>query len=271
VLAAVPAGASAAGTDALYVQNASSGTYDGTHLTLRGVAPVVTWFADRPERDAGVLPTRRAMTMLFDGQANPNAALDFAGSQLTGVVPLELSDPRYDPKAQTMRFRARKLKDLLGGDLSHRNDQVRKAKVPQRFGKVSLFIDDVDAVFNQSCQTTLVNSTSYELNAGGFSKWDTDSWDKSPSSDAVVGHNGGSITWSSAGGSFRGCSNAWTFTVLDGLTPTQVNVSITDPYKGDNSSTCTVGPPANFQYRCTRTKADSGTYDYIVSYTLSDS
>jgi hypothetical protein len=45
--------------DFLFVQNAKSMSYDkaGGKLTLLGISPVTIFFADRPERIAGNMPT----------------------------------------------------------------------------------------------------------------------------------------------------------------------------------------------------------------------
>jgi thioredoxin 1 len=130
--------------DALYVVNASSGSYDGRTLTLHGVAPTVAWFADRPQRATGVEPMRAVTTQLFgDRQASPNAALDLADEgELTGIAALKLSAPRYNARTRTLTYRATRLPSLATTKLGHLEAQRTQARVPRSFHAAALFIDD---------------------------------------------------------------------------------------------------------------------------------
>jgi hypothetical protein len=137
--AAAPATPSDA-VDALYVINTSGGSYDGHTLTLRGVAPSVAWFADRPARVSGVEGMAAATRQLFSG-ARPNAAFDIAGGD-DRVHAVTLSQPRYDVRSHTLRYRATALASLSSTKLAHLEERRTRAGVPRSFAAASLFIDD---------------------------------------------------------------------------------------------------------------------------------
>jgi hypothetical protein len=90
-------------TSFLFVQNAESVSFDkekGT-MTLKGVAPSMTFFADRPERAAGHVPTSHFVKMWSEGQDNfkadpPNANLSILGDNegATNIV-VELMNPQF--------------------------------------------------------------------------------------------------------------------------------------------------------------------------------
>ena len=68
--------------DALFVQSATAFSSDGGTITLHGVADSTVYFADRPRREIGHIPSRRFVE-LWDTGANsfaidpPNAVLSF--------------------------------------------------------------------------------------------------------------------------------------------------------------------------------------------------
>ncbi len=80
--------------DWLFLQSASSGTYDGSRLTLDGVVHTVA-FTDRPAREVTHV-TNDAFARAWDAGANsfaddpPNAALAYDVGDATGHAILEL-------------------------------------------------------------------------------------------------------------------------------------------------------------------------------------
>jgi hypothetical protein len=148
-LLAGSASASAA-TSLLFVQQTDGGTLTKTgastfRLTLRGVAPSVTTFTDRPARAAGAEPAARFLARWrergFAAEA-PNAALVMDGAPKDrDVVILTLSHPRYHPRTRTFTYAARPVPGTSRRALQSfaaRRDPVREL----RFGAASLFIDD---------------------------------------------------------------------------------------------------------------------------------
>jgi len=136
----------------LFTQSATHGSLEPTKchcqgrrvLTLRGVAPQMVWFEDRPQRHAGPLPAREFVHQwtAFGFQADPpNAALTLlGGSDAADTVVVELvRRPRYDRERRTMRYDVRLLK-TASGKLKDFQDDL-DAYVPRRFGAASLFID----------------------------------------------------------------------------------------------------------------------------------
>jgi hypothetical protein len=115
----------------LFVQNAQGVTYDSASktLTLKGISPVVTFFADRPDRVAGHVLLPGFIKIWDEGSESfkkdpPNASLSiFDGKQVQSVV-VELADPR-----------------LEAGQLSYTVLQVLDGELPASGGASSLFID----------------------------------------------------------------------------------------------------------------------------------
>ena len=50
--------------DALFVQSATGFSSDGDSVTLHGVADSTVYFADRPRREIGHIPSRRFVSLL---------------------------------------------------------------------------------------------------------------------------------------------------------------------------------------------------------------
>lgn len=122
----------------LYVLTARAGVIakagkDGYTLTLNDVSPQVLWFTDRPNRKAGMLPTRGFIghwLKPYKGDA-PNVGLVHAGvvNNSGGVatpMAMELSKPIV--KGSSVRFQVK----MLGGD----SIKLGKLQAP------SIFIDD---------------------------------------------------------------------------------------------------------------------------------
>ena len=156
-LAAVSLGAAGGDADdlsddhsVLFTQSATSGSLKSSGgnrmtLTLRGVAPQVVWFQDRPDRRAGQMSATgfvsRWRSFGFGSDA-PNAALtllDAPNNADTVVVEL-LRRPRYNPARGTMTYVVRGLSDTSGKLAGFEDDA--DAAAPARFGAASLFIDD---------------------------------------------------------------------------------------------------------------------------------
>jgi hypothetical protein len=149
-LATLPAPASAAPTDLLFVQQSSGGEVirtgpDRYKVRLHRVSSGVTTFADRPSRTAGHESLKtfvsRWKSRGFAADA-PNAALVIdAAPASSDVTLLTLSRPKYDRGSSTLTYSARPLKGEAPGalaDFGKRGDRVRA----RRFGAASLFIDD---------------------------------------------------------------------------------------------------------------------------------
>ena len=111
----------------LFVQNATSGAFDGKRLTLSGVGPTI-FFSDRPYRLTGQVRTTEFVTHWDKGSDNfaenpPNATLSTFGDKGVNSVVVELTDPR-----------------LKGNTLSYQV-KVLKGSLPSAFRESSLFID----------------------------------------------------------------------------------------------------------------------------------
>lgn len=112
--------------DALFVQSATGFTSERETITLHGLTSSTVYFADRPRREVGHLPSRR-FVQLWDAGVNsfavdpPDAVLSFLDEDGDAVVVLR--EPR-----------------LAGDELTYRVD-VLEGTLPERSGPCSLFID----------------------------------------------------------------------------------------------------------------------------------
>jgi uncharacterized protein YjbI with pentapeptide repeats len=143
----------------LWVVTAEGGTIaaaDGgaLTLTLEGVVDVATQFADRPFRDAYVLPTAALAAEWGDlfGDDSPNGALAF--TSLDGGAPqtvvLELSDPVHDAASGTLVFTAVALdEEAQAHPAADGAVDITTPQVPDEFAGASLFVDGAgDRVIN---------------------------------------------------------------------------------------------------------------------------
>jgi hypothetical protein len=137
---------------ALFSQSADAGTLkpaggDRMTLTLRGVAPQLVWFQDRPNRDAGQLSTGDLVSgwakLGFAADA-PNAVLTLLeGADEADTIAVELLHrPRYDPTGQTLVYDVRRLRETSDGLDGFQDDLDRR--VPEQFDAASLFIDNAN-------------------------------------------------------------------------------------------------------------------------------
>jgi hypothetical protein len=118
----------AAAEEFLFVQNATSGQYDGEHLKLNKVAPTI-FFADRPYRVFGHVDPEAFIEAWTRGPNSfatdpPNAVLSLLGEGQTQSFTVKLMDPK-----------------LTDGDLTYRV-KVESGTIPASFKSSSLFIDN---------------------------------------------------------------------------------------------------------------------------------
>src|SRR5262245_17172418 len=111
----------------LFVQNATSGSFDGTTLTLRDVGPTL-FFSDRPERIAGQVGTSDFVGHWTKGADNfaaspPNATLSVFGAKEVSSSVVVLTNPKLD--RNTLSYTVK----------------VLEGKPPASFKEASLFID----------------------------------------------------------------------------------------------------------------------------------
>jgi hypothetical protein len=116
--------------DALFVQSATAFTSGHGTLTLHGLTSSTVYFADRPRREIGHLPSRRFVE-LWDCGVNsfavdpPDAVLSF----------LDEDDDAPDDAVVVLREPR-----LIGDDLTYRVDLL-EGTLPTRSGPCALFID----------------------------------------------------------------------------------------------------------------------------------
>jgi microcystin-dependent protein len=136
----------------LFAFNAKSGSLDPQHkdrftLVLRGLDERGLWFADRPNRDSGTVPTRGFFgkwTRLGFAADPPNAALTIEGApEDEDAVALELEDPRFRRSSESVRLDVRVLEGPSAG-LAHLVSKLDE-DVDREFGRASLFVDNAAA------------------------------------------------------------------------------------------------------------------------------
>ena len=116
--------------EALFVQTAAGMTSDGGTITLLGLSPSTLYFADRPQREVGHLPSGQFVANWGDGDNSfasnpPNAVLSFAepGDRLPEDAVVVIQDPRLD------------------GDVLRYSITVLDGTVPNATGPCALFVD----------------------------------------------------------------------------------------------------------------------------------
>jgi hypothetical protein len=114
----------------LFVQTAKGMTFDKatSKLTLTGVSPVTVFFADRPERIAGNMPTKSFVPFWSKGKDSflsdpPNADLSILEGETVQQVVVVLQNP------------------VLKGDALTYTVKVLEGSMPAKGTAVSLFID----------------------------------------------------------------------------------------------------------------------------------
>jgi len=121
------AGQPATKVELLFVQNATSGSFDGKTLTLKGVGPTL-YFSDRPERITGQLRTSEFVGHWTKGSDSfasnpPNATLSVFGAKEVSSTVVVLTNPKLD--RNTLSYTVK----------------ILEGKVPASFKESSLFID----------------------------------------------------------------------------------------------------------------------------------
>jgi hypothetical protein len=117
--------------EALFVQTAGSLSSDGAKvITLYGLSPSTIYFADRPQRIVGHMPTRRFIEFWGQGENSfaadpPNAVLSFAepGDQQPEEVVVTIEEPHMDGDSLTYEV------------------TVIDGKLPTSTGPCALFVD----------------------------------------------------------------------------------------------------------------------------------
>jgi hypothetical protein len=116
--------------EALFVQSAAGfSSNDGT-VTLHGVSPSTIYFADRPKREVGHMPSRLFVDLWSEGENSfaddpPNAVLSYL--EPDGTAPEDTVVVIRDPK-------------LVGDELTYAIE-VLEGTVPAKASACSLFID----------------------------------------------------------------------------------------------------------------------------------
>ena len=113
---------------ALYVQTASSMSYDNGKLTLHSLAPTMLFFSDRPNRVTGHVTSQDFVDSWGTGKDSfssdpPNAPLSIFHPDGVSDVVVELKDPKLD-----------------GVDLTY-TVEILDGEMPASGGPNSLFID----------------------------------------------------------------------------------------------------------------------------------
>jgi hypothetical protein len=211
----IPANASAApGGAAMFVHSAQSGELQGGRLMLRGVGRQVTWVLNGGS--SGVVSIARLHRRLFaPGTAPATGALHIAGQRGGSEATFGLSRPRYDAARGAVSYRAKRLD-------KRRAASAAGFRLPRRFGAASLSIVGSPRRLGTTggghvCSTVVTNDSGVALINPQASAWDTDDWTQGPpgSGDAIA-QGGGTATWETEGGIFRGCGDQVVWSVADG-------------------------------------------------------
>jgi hypothetical protein len=116
--------------DALFVQNGAAFSAHDGDITLHGIADATVYFANRPRREAGHMPSQRFLELWDEGEESfatdpPHAVLAFLGdpTEVPADVVVVLREPR-----------------LVGHQMTYKVDVV-DGELPLSGGPCSLFID----------------------------------------------------------------------------------------------------------------------------------
>lgn len=136
LLLAVPT-ASAAAPSILYSADARSATISGARLSMPANTHV-TWFADRPARQAG-MTTLAALASIWTASGfaadPPNAAVVLTNRGATRTHVVELSNPRHRNKQVSFHFRV-----IPNGVEAGRRQE--DPVIPGTYGRAAIFVDD---------------------------------------------------------------------------------------------------------------------------------
>ncbi len=120
-----------AAIDALFVQSGSAFSSDDGEITLHGLAEATVYFADRPRREAGHMPSRRVPRALGRRRRRTSPS-----SRRTRSSPSSTSRPKRWTDVVVVLHEPR----LAGDELTYRVD-VLNGTLPPAGGPCSLFID----------------------------------------------------------------------------------------------------------------------------------
>ena len=141
-------------TTDIFIQEGSSGSFvndssGNCTLTMNDVVPYTMFFADRPARDAGLIPMDKFLKGFNFGVHNPpNAAIILPDENETSdMIVVELTNPQYNNTTQTLTYTAKLHKNysFKTGWLQDHASEVDPA-IPERFGSVNLIIDSCPCV-----------------------------------------------------------------------------------------------------------------------------
>jgi hypothetical protein len=130
-------------------------------LTMTGVDEFVTRFTDRPDRTATAVDTRDFFERWEQRFASipPNAVLSYSlgsGQAPTQIV-VTLTNPEYDPEAQTLSFDAQRIR-RQADDLPDTDYTVQLPAIdnPSDTGPLAVFIDTQGATTDAACTPTIM-------------------------------------------------------------------------------------------------------------------
>ena len=116
--------------DALFVQSATAFSSGPGTITLHGLADSTVYFADRPRREIGHIPSHRFVELWEPGANSfevdpPNAVLSFLEQK--GTAPEDVVVVLREPR--------------LEGDTLSYSVEILEGSLPPRYGPCALFID----------------------------------------------------------------------------------------------------------------------------------
>jgi hypothetical protein len=116
--------------DTLFVQNGAAFSSQDGDITLHELADATVYFANRPRREAGHMPSRRFLELWDEGTNGfsadpPKAVLSFLDDE--AETPADVVVVLYEPR-------------LTGHEMTYRVD-VLEGTLPSSGGPCSLFID----------------------------------------------------------------------------------------------------------------------------------
>jgi hypothetical protein len=128
------------------------GTGDVHTLTITGVTAQTLYFADRPNRVTGAVPTGTfvgAWAQAF-GDSPPNATLighPEGGGDTEEAVVVELLEASYDAGSATLTYQVRILDVEEIVDRTFEKEPLTVLDAPRQYAEAHLFIDDDDCIY----------------------------------------------------------------------------------------------------------------------------
>ncbi len=146
----------------LFVQNAGATTLapgDGDihTLTMNDVGMQTLYFANRPARMAGTMPTGTFVAAFPVAFADdpPNAALighPTAGGDQEEAVIVELTNPKYDAANATLTYQVEIIAPDQDDAGAFESAPLASLDGPREYAEAHLFIDDVDITPQDECK-----------------------------------------------------------------------------------------------------------------------